>query len=53
MYYDYCNFSDGLRDRNGVMLYREQWQLSPIFVWKTSQNPNNDNLRILLLIVVV
>ena len=43
MYYDFVNFSDGLRDRNGVLLDREQWQISPIFVWKLASNPNNDD----------
>ena len=43
IYYDYCNFSDQLRDRSGALLSQEQHQISPIFIWKTFQNPNNDD----------
>ena len=43
IYYDYCNFSDQLRDRSGALLSQEQHQIAPIFIWKTYQNPNNDD----------
>ena len=42
-YYDFCNFSDGLRDRNGVPLSADQWVVSPIFIFKTHQLPENDD----------
>ena len=42
-YYDFCNFSDGLRDRNGVLLNSSQYMIAPIILFKTYQNPNNDH----------
>ena len=42
-YYDFCNFSDGLRDRNGVLLNSSQYMIAPIILFKTYQNPNNDD----------
>ena len=42
-YYDFCNFSDGLRDRNGVLMSADQWIVSPIIIFKTHQNPDNDD----------
>ena len=42
-FYDFCNFSDGLRDRNGILLDASQYIVSPIVLFKTFQNPNNDD----------
>ena len=42
-FYDFCNFSDGLRDRNGVLLSSDQYIVSPIVLFKTFQNPDNDS----------
>ena len=42
-YYDFCNFSDGLRDRNGVLLSADQWVVSPIIIFNTHQLPDNDD----------
>ena len=42
-FYDFCNFSDGLRDRNGILLTSDQYVVSPIVLFKTSQNPDNDD----------
>ena len=41
--YDYYNFSDGFRDRSGAMLSADQYIVSPIILFKTFQNPNNDD----------
>ena len=42
-FYDFCNFSDGLRDRNGILLDASQYMVSPIVLFKTFQAPNNDD----------
>ena len=42
-YYDMCNFSDGLRDRAGVLLSSDQYVVSPLIVFKTHRNPDNDD----------
>ena len=49
-YYDFCNFSDGVRDRNGVLLSADQWIVSPIIIFKTHQNPYNDDNTCLIII---
>ena len=45
---DYCNFSDGLRDRNGTLLTADQYIIAPIILFKTFQNPDNDSNTLLL-----
>jgi len=42
-FYDFCNFSDGLRDRNGILLNSDQYIIAPVFLFKTYQNPNNED----------
>ena len=44
---DFANFSDGLRDRNGTLLNADQYTVSPIMLFKTSQHPNNDDNQLL------
>jgi len=41
-FYDYCNYSDGLRDRSGTLLDMSQYSVAPIVLFKTFQNPDND-----------
>ena len=41
--YDYFNFSDSLRDRSGSMHNANSYIVSPIIMFKTFQNPNNDD----------
>ena len=42
-YYDMCNFSSGLRDRAGVLLSADQYVVSPLIIFQTHQNPDNDH----------
>ena len=38
-YYDMCNFSDGLRDRAGVLLTADSYIVSPLIVYKNTSKP--------------
>jgi len=42
-FYDFVNYSDGLRDRNGTLLTSDQWIVTPIILFKTFQAPDNDD----------
>ena len=39
---DFYNFSDALRDRAGHLMSAENCLVSPIILFKTFQNPDND-----------
>ena len=38
-----CNFSSGLRGRAGALLSADQYVVSPLIIFQTHQNPDNDN----------